>query len=431
MKKITKTGHKFIVFEVLISLVLLFVTCENKGEETPSNNYTVIYNKNADDATGTMENSTFTVGIPGTLRINNFVRNNFIFVGWAKTASSTMPEYTDGQSIQFISAERTITLYAVWQSHFVEGSTLESKFTRLMSIAQSNTTYIIEINSDDILSPKTLSYGAKKDVTIHLKGTGSINKNNGITYSSPLFTIKSDVTLILDGNITILGRVSVDGGTFTMNGGKIYGNTSGYGYLGGNGGVSVSSSGTFTMNGGEISNNTATGTSTGGGGVFVSSGTFTMNDGEISNNTAIGNGGTYTGSGGGVFVSSGTFTMNDGEISGNTTTGSGGGVSVSGGTFTMNDGEISGNTAKSRGGGVYFLGSKFYKTGGTITGSNSTNGNVVKDSVIINNSGHAVYANNINMMSGSNTTKRKETTAGPGDDLSFVYPSTFSGAWDY
>jgi hypothetical protein len=115
------------------------------------------------------------------------------------------------------------------------------------------------------------------------------------------------------------------------------------------------------------------------GGVWVfDGGTFTMNGGEISGNTVSGSGNTH---GGGVFISDGSmFTMNGGTISGNTASGSaahGGGVFISDGSvFTMNGGTISGNTASGsssgNGGGVYTHGTgKFTMTGGIIYGANA------------------------------------------------------------
>jgi hypothetical protein len=137
--------------------------------------------------------------------------------------------------------------------------------------------------------------------------------------------------------------------------------------------------------------------------------------------------------------------MNGGKISGNTATttspygsGYGGGVSFSG-TFMMNGGEISGNTAATTssygsayGGGVYVWGT-FTKTGNSnITGyaSDPVNGNAVKDGDgnVVSDMGHAVGAG------GNEPVKRKETTAGPGVNLSYdgtVDPPTFSGGWDY
>ena len=96
------------------------------------------------------------------------------------------------------------------------------------------------------------------------------------------------------------------------------GNTASSTYSGG-GGVYVYG-GTFTMSGGTISGNTG---GNGGGGVYVSSGTFTMNGGEISGNTARMDvappiSGNTAGEGGGVYVYGGTFIPNGGTVSGNT-----------------------------------------------------------------------------------------------------------------
>jgi nitrous oxidase accessory protein NosD len=159
---------------------------------------------------------------------------------------------------------------------------------------------------------------------------------------------------------------------------------------------------------------------------------FTMTGGEISGNII-----SSLSNGAGVAVG-GTFTMSGGTISGNITAANGGGVWVTNNaSFTMTGGTISGNTASSsggRGGGVYVFSGSSTKTGGTISGygSDTVNGNVVKNSsgVVQSNQGHAVYAS-----AGSNpiVTKRKETTAGPGNNLLFnsTNPATFSGAWDY
>ena len=72
----------------------------------------------------------------------------------------------------------------------------------------------------------------------------------------------------------------MDGGTFTMNGGTISGNSA-YDW---GGGVYVRNNSTFTMEGGTITDNTA---KTFGGGVYVAYGTFTMSGGTISNNSAV------------------------------------------------------------------------------------------------------------------------------------------------
>ena len=173
------------------------------------------------------------------------------------------------------------------------------------------------------------------------------------------------------------------GGSFTMEGGTITGNTVNDEEKACGGGVYVAGNGSFIMEGGKISGNKAdcTGGDTYrkayGGGVYVAAGgSFTMENGEISNNTVV-DGNAY---GGGVYVAGGSFTIENGTSVGISARGSGdgGGSDIngdgdaedSGGEFTMTGGAITGNTADNNGGGVYVTGkSTFTMENGTITGN--------------------------------------------------------------
>jgi len=213
------------------------------------------------------------------------------------------------------------------------------------------------------------------DNNITLNG---INGNNTYVVGISGGTLKMNTGTKITGNfgggvILPYNGNNNDINTFIMNGGEISGNSGGGVYMNSGG------SSSFTINGGKISGNTAVN----GGGVYKSNnGTFTMNGGEISNNTTIGDGS-------GVYLSSGTFTMNGGKIFNNTTNGStsdGGGVFVSStAIFIMKNGEISGNTATRYGGGVrteysYYSytdshnSGTFLMGGGVIYGNNATAG---------------------------------------------------------
>ena len=295
--------------------------------------------------------------------------------------------------------------------------TLADMLAWLNNNAENGGIYTLYVRIDDEIDPTTLSYNGK-DVTIILRTIYEGNELKiNLKRNGSLFYVGNNVKLILDAGIVLQGRTGNyaalirvnDGGTFTMNGGKITGNSSSssssssddsnsYG-----GGVYVDS-GTFIMNNGEISENSSSSSSSSsgrsssyGGGVYVDSGTFTMNGGEVYGNTAYAYGRHYAyANGGGVYVSGGTFTMNGGKISGNTATSRaletvgqyvyrpysyGGGVCVqNGGIFNMNDGEISENTTPSSGpssysgdsygGGVYVSGT-FRMSGGVIYGNNA------------------------------------------------------------
>jgi len=304
----------------------------------------------------------------------------------------------------------------------VPGSNLTEKLVWLQRGADSHNTYVIEVNADENIASYTFEFPNIINITIAMRGVGA-KRNIRLGSSGSMFTVKSNVTFILENNITLHGHsqntsslVVVDGGIFKMNAGTgITGNTgggSGRGWGGGNGGGGVHlSSGTFEMNGGTISGNT----SNYGGGVYVGGGTFTMKGGTISGNTANENGG-------GLNISGGVFTLNGGNIIGNTAP-SGGGVWMNGGTFTMRGGNIAGNTAVNGGGGVFVQGGTFAKTGGVITGykSDPKNGNVVIDGTVLPRSGHAVFVS---------PTIRKETTAGPTVNLSHGGYNNTKGAWD-
>jgi len=269
------------------------------------------------------------------------------------------------------------------QGTLVPGGNLAAKLAWLQKSADSHETYILDVNADESVAPYTFQFSGGINITIVLRGVGG-NRTLKLSSHGTMFTVRQEVTFILENNITLRGHngnngnlVYVDGGTFKMN------------------------------NGATITGNPNSG-------VYVRSGTFEMSGGNI-----VGNGRPKDLYGGGVNVYNGTFTMTGGNIYGNTAS-RGGGVRADGNTFAMRGGVISGNTATVDGGGVYWSSGTFIKSNGVITGykNDPTNGNVVKDEegMILSRKGHAIYVND---------NKRKETTAGPSDNF-----KEGSGPWD-
>jgi len=319
------------------------------------------------------------------------------------------------------------------QGTAVPGENLLEKLLWLQKSAESHNTYIVEVNADETISPHKLEYSGGINITIAIRGD-NVNRTIRLSSNGALFTIRPEVTLILENNIAFQGHsrnnntlVHVDGGTLIMKtGAAITGNSNPANNTYGHG--VYMSNGTFTMNGGAISGNGVnSGSESGGGGVCVGGGTLTMKNGVISGNACE-----Y---GGGVFVASnGILEINGGTISGNTAKKKGGGVFVNH-SFTMKNGSITGNTAGEYGGGVFVQHGgwlddvTFNKTRGTVTGysSDRSDGNVVKDEDgnILARRGHAAFVD-------ENT--RKETTAGPGVNLYFHrrvrFGADVSGAWD-
>ena len=281
----------------------------------------------------------------------------------------------------------------------VPGAYLSEKLSWLDLYATSGTSYIVEIDADESISPRTISYSyqdggytvVKPNITITLKGIGT-TRIISLSANGSMFKLDGyKITFVLGENLELRGRnnntaplITVSGWdkcSLIMNPGtKISGNnnistSSSYSY---GGGVRVSSRGSFTMNGGEISGNT---TSTYGGGVYI-----------------------------------------DYDTNGR-------------GSFIMNGGKISGNTSALYGGWVYVnCGGGFLKTGGTIFGYTDgiSDSNIVKNNsgVLQQNKGHAVHiTHNLAIY-----TMGRDTTSGPGNNLSFngsTNPPVYSGVWDY
>ena len=391
--------------------------------------YTVTFRPNGasgvEPDTRTVDSGTV-ITLPGE---GAMIYSGKMFDGWNTQANGNGTNYAEGAPY---TVNANISLYAKWINLPIEtpGTTLAAKLTWLETNAASNNTYIIALDYDAGIGPKTLSYSGKSNITLRIKNT--VMRTVSLSSNGTLFTVGSGVTLILDSNITLQGRSNSDAyglvrvnsnGTLIMNAGtRIIGNS-----------ISSSSSGSSYQYSSSFSY---------GGGVYVD-GIFTMNGGEISGNTVssfnafVGssNGG-LTG-GGGVYVNYGTFIMNGGEITGNTVKDSagGGGVYVARGIFTMNGGEISGNTVSSSysgsyGGGLYVHQGMFTKNGGTIYGSNGdvTSNTVENNSgTLLNNRGHAVYVGS------SSPAKKMESTVEPGGYLYFNYNNgkpVWSGGWE-
>jgi len=202
--------------------------------------------------------------------------------------------------------------------------------------------------------------GPAKDITVSLRGTGTLALSKEPLHNGALLTVGPYQTVILHGltlqgdfgNDDALVVIDGDNSAFILHSGKITGNKNGSNderYKNG-GGVRLTNAtdAAFIMNGGEISDNSASGK---GGGVY-SAGTFTMNGGTITDNYAGADGGGVA-----AYALYNDFIMMDGEISNNSAGGNGGGVAVENpglGSFTMHGGEILGNSASlGSGGGVY------------------------------------------------------------------------------
>ena len=196
----------------------------------------------------------------------------------------------------------------------------------------------------DVIGKLTLKNIVLKGVGKQTDSSGTVNGGIAVSTGGQLrMEAGAEITKCYTNVTSGAGGagVNVNGGAFTMTGGKITNNVT----PNDGGGVYMLSSTAFVMSGGEISGNKA---ARGGGVYLFGNGFFIKNGGDITGNTA-------TGHGGGVAMAQGTFISNSGNISGNHANGNGGGVymSIAQGTFTMGGGTLSGNTAGGDGGAIY------------------------------------------------------------------------------
>ena len=80
------------------------------------NAYTVAFDANAADATGTMPVQSMVYGESENLSANAFVRTDHVFTGWNTDAQGAGDAYVDGESVESLTAKQgaTVTLYAQW-----------------------------------------------------------------------------------------------------------------------------------------------------------------------------------------------------------------------------------------------------------------------------------------------------------------------------
>ena len=89
----------------------------------PANSYTVHFNKNHNDATGTMDDQAFTYDEAQNLTANAFTGpTGYVFNGWNTQADGNGTSYTNQQEVSNLTATNgaTFNLYAQW--HFLDGN---------------------------------------------------------------------------------------------------------------------------------------------------------------------------------------------------------------------------------------------------------------------------------------------------------------------
>ena len=211
--------------------------------------------------------------------------------GQDKTLTARVSAYYGSGSSIFTDA------YSMWSSprSFTAPSNGTVKIRVTPYSSNYTGTFAVAYRSGSNTRPNTSSEtdpatGRKSNVTVTLRGIGS-NRTVYLSSNGSLFTVGSGVTLVLDANITLQGRIANTASLVTVNSG---------------GSLRMNAGSAVTGNTLSTSNSSSEDIYSRGGGVYVNGGTFTMNGGTVSGNTAT----TYSNCHGGGVATAGNGTFN-------------------------------------------------------------------------------------------------------------------------
>lgn len=141
------------------------------------NQYRVIFDKNNENAAGTMEPEEFNYDVEKVLTANTFSRAGFSFAGWNIKADGTGTNYGDGDSVKNLSSGEDVTLYAQWSPDYLKvmsatnGETIAA-FDNNLGITKAQVEKIYTLDTLDL--PSNLQGSAIKQWDVSEKQNGSI-----------------------------------------------------------------------------------------------------------------------------------------------------------------------------------------------------------------------------------------------------------------
>lgn len=150
-----------------------------------ANTYTVKYNKNKADASGTITDSTYTYDVKGALRTNVFTATGYKQTGWNTKADGSGAHYDAGKAIDVINWTdldgKVINLYAEWekQSYAVTYiDVVNNKNGKELGRTTKQISYGSKVSGSDIGTDKTLGtyydgyvYESCTSATVETSGT--------------------------------------------------------------------------------------------------------------------------------------------------------------------------------------------------------------------------------------------------------------------
>jgi len=114
---VTRTGYALDGWDSAVAATMPASPTTYTAQWT-ANAYTITFDKNSDDATGTMSDQDFTYDEEQAIATNAFARTGYEFAGWNTDDEGDGTSYDDGETVSNLTAvdDGVVTLYAQWVS---------------------------------------------------------------------------------------------------------------------------------------------------------------------------------------------------------------------------------------------------------------------------------------------------------------------------
>ena len=160
-----------------------------------ANQITIHFDKNNDDATGTMEDLVFNYDAEQALPNNGFSREHYHFASWNTEADGSGTTYTNEASAKNINTGGTTTLYAQWEA---------DSFTITFNKNANDATGNMSNQTVTYDTPTTLNANAFTREHYAFNGWNTAPDGSGTSYEDA-----QDVTNIITENITLYAQWAV------------------------------------------------------------------------------------------------------------------------------------------------------------------------------------------------------------------------------
>lgn len=199
----TKNCVKLLSLALLLFMFNACGTKETPGGEVTPKNYTITFDKNDDDAVGTMGSQEIAEGSSANLTANSFTKPGWGFAGWAESSTGAVV-YDDQANYAMGSAD--VTLYAKWTA-------IDASFNVTTGVNDRISTMAILSNGKILIGGGFTLFGEttrNRIARLNVDGTldSSFDPGTGANNYIHSITLQSDGKILIVGNFTTYNGTS-------------------------------------------------------------------------------------------------------------------------------------------------------------------------------------------------------------------------------